>query len=289
MAFAYNQPGYQNLTTGLWQSLDPDIPPSWHVLASDDFETDTGDVYTSHDGYTKFARTTNEPQSGTHCIRMNLKSVVDPITGILGDGLITANYVPPVPIYDHMRWKFNTRYDAANWISGPGDGSVKLMYILTEDTDNLATTFYISGNFGSDFLAIADNGGAGVANWYERSYGWRTPGGLPTPTLYFGHTPAAGADGLWHSFDIEIIYNYLGLGYSRMRLFFDGAPLLSNNGTTNNIDTNGWFNMPPEMVIAAARLGFGPGEATEPATDGPAGEYACGQQWDNLSVERFGV
>ncbi len=265
-----------------------DPVPTVKLLHSEDFETDLGQITSSH-GTVNYARTTSHPKSGNNSLRFNLReTTTDPITGLAGHGLYTANWLPKITTSESMTWVYNFRFDDANWaISGDAVGNkvdIKLFYLMSSDESNLAKTFYVTGSFGDiTNMKIADNGDPSISGWENRPYGWRLQNTSTSKSiLYLNSGSSSGADGLWHEYKIQVKYNYLNLGYTKMRMLIDGHPFKEDDSLNKNLDANGWFNMPPEMIIAGARLGYTLASITKNATD--RNGYACGLQWDDLKV-----
>jgi hypothetical protein len=265
--------------------IDP--VPTAKLLHSEDFETDFGQVTSSH-GIVRYARTTSNPKSGNNSLRFNLReNTTDPITGLAGHGLYTANWIPKIAISESMTWVYNLRFDDANWaISDDVVGNqvgLKLFYLMTTDPNNLGKTFYVGGAFGNTTsIAIADNGDPSISGWEKRPYGWRRKNSqTPLILMYLNTGYPSGSDGLWHEFRIQIKYNYLNLGYTKMRMLVDKHPLKENNDG-GNTDSDGWFNLPPEMIVAGARLAWTNTQTTNNATDRTG--FACGLQWDDFKV-----
>lgn len=261
----------------------------WNRLNLTDFEADLGSI-TDPFGTARFARTTSNPSSGTQSLRLNLKDgAVDPITGKTGDNLQTPNYWPSAALTvssktEVARWEGKFRFDACNWPSG--NINAKLLYMLSSDPDALANTFYIASNAlgGSEgSFNIADNGGT-ASGWQTRPYGWNYASGNDKITLNLKTGQAFGADATWHDLAIEVDYVNGGAGYSRMRIAIDGIWAQEVNPLDGNVDANGWFNMPPEMVIHGFRLCYADETAALNSTDGTGDNYAAGVQWDDLAV-----
>lgn len=278
----------KNSTGAIWNSRRPDgdasPAPALELLASDSFNSGLGQLTPSHTGIIRHARTTNKPKSGTHCLRLNLKAGIDdPITGLAGHGLYTANWMPAVPQKKRMRWVFNYRLDAADWKIANNGVLMKLGYVMASNPDDLQQTFYVSGNMTpGNFLNLAGNGGTHTG-WHLRDYAWKTAQGNPSLTLYLDHPNPCAADGKWHEIIFDVINNFNNLGYNKMRITVDGVRLYESNGA-KNIDADGYFNMPPEQPMYGFRLGYAAPEVTSLVVDGAAGEHACGIQWDELSV-----
>jgi hypothetical protein len=259
------------------------------LLHSEDFETDLGQITSSH-GIVNYARVTSHPKSGNNSLRFNLReTTTDPITGLAGNGIYTANWLPKIAISESMTWVYNFRFDDANWAI-PGDAvgnqvDIKLFYLMSSDPNNLSKTFYVVGKFGNQTnIQIADNGDSSFSGWENRTYGWKQHNdpSMPRSLIYLNSGFPSGTDGLWHEFKIQVKYNYLNSGYTKMRMLVDGHPLKEEDSLNKNTDANGWFNMPPEMIIAGARLGYTLASITKNATDRTG--YACGLQWDDLKV-----
>jgi hypothetical protein len=266
-----------------------DPVPTAKLLQSEDFETGLGQITPSH-GTVNYARTTSHPKSGNNCLRFNFReTTTDPITGLPGHGLYMANWLPKITTSESMTWVYNFRFDDANWAI-PGDAvgnkvDIKLFYLMSSDESNLAKTFYVTGTFGDvTNMKIADNGDPAFSGWENRAYGWKQHNDptMPRSLIYLNTGFPSGADGLWHEFRIQIKYNYLNLGYTKMRMLVDGHPFKEDDSLNKNLDADGWFNMPPEMIIAGARLGYTLASITKNATDRTG--YACGMQWDDFKV-----
>lgn len=274
-----------NLNSPKVQGKYPNGDRDGTLLASDNFESSLGSITQSHAGETRFAIVTSNPKNGTKAMRMNLKEGrVDPITGLTGHGLYTANWMPSVSMGSEMTWVQNFRFDACDWnVAGDAVGNqvdIKLGYLMGPNPNNLSDTFYLAGTLGNTtVLNIADNGG-GLTGWENRAYGWRTGGVTPRSVLYMTTGFPSGADATYHEFKFQIKYNYQGLGYSKARMIMDGHIFTDAN---NNCDAQGWFNMPPEMIVYGFRLCYTTTGATSIATD-VSSNYACGVQYDDFAV-----
>lgn len=262
---------------------------SMTLIDSTDFESGFGSVQDPY-GTGRPTIVTSNPHTGTSSLRYNFKDgVTDPITGQIGDNLQTANYWPssaisanPGAITNSATWEMWFRYDACNWPSGDSING-KLLYMLTDDPDALADTFYLSGSGlggSSGSINISQNGF--LPNWEDRSYGWNGSSGK-SAVLYLDSGEPFGPDATWHLVKIEMDYINGGAGYSRMRVAIDGT--WCQEGTDyGNVDVNGWFNMPPEMIIHGHRLGYADETAASNTTDGAGDNYAAGCQWDDLKL-----
>lgn len=271
---------------------DEQIPAGLTLLDHTDFESGFGATNDPF-GQGRTALTTNNPASGTQCLRFNLNgNVTDPITGLLGDNRFTRNYWPsveiaanPLAVTNSATWEMKFMFDECDWPDPTPAGTLnsKLLYMM-DATQDTANAFYVSGSGlggASGSFNLAQNGFA--SGWEDRSYGWSDGLGGKSGVIYLDTGESFGPDGLWHTIKIEIDYLNGGATHFRMRMAIDGTWAYESNGR-GNVDADGWFNMPPEMVIHGHRLMYADETAADGTTDTTAGNYAAGVQWDDLKL-----
>ena len=275
MAFAYNQPGYQDPETGLWQSIDPSITE--FLLKREDFETGTfaEKPWIVHQAgnynYSAIVTDVDGNKAIRHMMNSNRRpdvdpTYVDPITGNPSNGLNTHRFITTDfhnstdnPHIVFHQWH---RFDDSWWntVDGNAHPLITGKLFMQDSTVGQLAWYFGLRNDGS-LTVVSSNGGAsgttwaqvGDGGWCSRSYGWENENGtkrndftLTTPSPLFS------SDGIERKLTFELQYNPGGIGYHLGRVSVDDVVCHSNNGV--NTDVDGWFNLPIEFEFEGTRF-----------------------------------
>lgn len=275
---------------------EPDLNPNedlgdYKLLESEDFETGWGNAYNWASQHSE--RVSGNAASGNYSLRVARNpAVVDPLINLTGSTIYAPNYISQIDpyLYKKMKWVVWFKYDdyRANGNLSDTTYDGKLMYVLgAANTPDTADSFFVAGGGTSGATSFAYNGGAPALNWHTRDYGWKKSYG-DRPSLEVSTGVTYGTDGKWHKFTLELDYYNSGNGYHRGRISIDDIAAKSNN-YISGIDSDGWFNLPPEIRFKGMRLSYTKTEhiagCRDKTTDpGVLQGYCSAITWDNIQV-----
>ena len=262
-------------------ALVPTASLSANLLYNEDFES-TGWESAFRDEPVwgeSIVRTTNHPHGGSYCIRGNLYPRIDPITGMLG--MVSPQFecsfndissTTPNEVFV----RYYMRFDDSNWINVSSiDGSVigteffgKFAYLVTDGGGPVLGFFWCAWGGEqeeNDQMHLEVNGGYYTDPWVLENWG--------TYTLYDMASGTIAVDGQWNKIELYINYD-------------NDFIMMWGNGT---LSTHWRFpdgQVPIHSLSHLRGLQFWHTNvvAIDGSTDGPAGEYYCAWQIDDISV-----
>lgn len=272
----------------------------WIEVLHEDFEDDTFEQGIRMD---QAGLTTNALLPGkTRCARMNLREAADVTDPYLLPGYpagavdnaatvkFEGDQISSIPADQLLgeRWTFRFRYDDAHWLgsntgvwtnSFPNQGAEPDSIILSakmgfHGPSGSPTAFYVGFTGGDDEISLnfGDNN-SGFGDW------WSDPANAAwsqNTSLWWNKCAVtAGADGQWHTFELE--QNFEHPDYNQVRLLMDGVV-----ATGNKTDPDGWMRIPKNIRLENHSTTYTNEDIVNLATDRTG--VACGVQVDHIRI-----
>lgn len=233
---------------------------------------------------------TNAPASGKKAVRVNMMNdVSDPwVTGRNGSTIVTTNQgiVSKNPKVLYIKYKF--RFDDALWRNSSnagyswGDGTANDIAVHLKGgyyglfNNIVEKGFYIVWRGGKNGeLVFADNSNGKQpwnSNWNTES--WATG----SKAIYLSTGKPFGADGKWHTFEMEV--DYTNSQYVKAKIWIDGT-VAKHTKYAPDADKN-YFRLPKGFKIEQFSTSYATPKDIAGSQDRSG--YAAGIQFDDIEV-----